>query len=195
MAQDSGNTLAVDREADADLGRNSGPEWPAVTMLEARNASDGMTVDRPWGVEDSTPTWSGAHCSHVRPTTAALLAEAVAAAVQSLRVLDKQAHDAALDFAAGRSGPALASLGHLVQSLRAVLKLVAMAAHVAGTDIHTLCCAIGSEADSETERALDHLTVALVARDLDALARVLDTGFVIALSEWRGVFEALGRCE
>jgi hypothetical protein len=121
-----------------------------------------------------------------------LIAGAVATALQSLEALDRQAREAAADFRLTQVDSAKRSLKNLVQSTRTLIRLAAMAAHITGTDIRTLCRTTGFPADEQTQNALDLLTARLLAKDWLALADLLDEEFAGALAEWRSIFEALG---
>jgi len=156
----------------------------------ARRAANPLTASRIRGVGPST-AWLPRPLPAKVPLTA-LIAGAIGTALQSLDALERQSREAAGDFRGTNIDQAKRSLKNLVQSTRTLIRLAAMTAHVAGTDVRTFCRISGFPADHGTQNALDLLTARLLAKDWPALADLLDQEFAGALSEWRSIFEALG---
>ncbi len=154
------------------------------------NARPIMTDSRPESVGE--PTRDDLSSRTFSPAVPTLIAEAVATALQSLDVLEGHAIEVASDFRIADIAQAQRGLRNLVQSTRTLLRLAAMAAHATGTDVRALCRATESEADTQTQNALDLLTAMIVAKDWPALAGLLEMEFASALGEWRAIFEALG---
>lgn len=122
----------------------------------------------------------------------ALLREAVDTALDSLDLLEHQARDIARRFRRQALDEAHLGLSQLVHSTQTLLRLAAMTAGAAGTDIETLCASHGITAEAQTQTTLSSLIGRQLEHDWHGLAGVIDHSFVAALASWRAVFEVLG---
>ncbi len=166
------------------------PIFPAIKETDRVHQIAAMTDRRPGAV---APTrWPHERPALQGPTAASgLVVEATAIAFQTLELLEEHAREVAADFRASDVVAAQRGLRNLVHSTRTLLRLAAMSAHAAGTNVRALCHAVGSTADRQAQNALDHLTALLIARDWSGMAALLELEFSSTLAEWRTIFEVL----
>jgi hypothetical protein len=162
-----------------------GPISAKTRTPGASRAPSGVTVDRRSGVVQPTARAGQA-------ALPAVVAEATAIALQDLELLEARVREVARDFRSSDVGAAQRGLSQLVQGTRTIVRLAALSAHAAGTNVREFCRATGSTADRQLQRVLDQLTAVLIAKDRNAIANLLDGEFVTSLSAWRSIVESLG---
>jgi len=126
------------------------------------------------------------------PSSEALVKEAADTALESIDTLEHQVRDVARRFRRGAWVEAQSGLTHLMQSTQTLLKLAALTAGAAGTNLEAICDRHDVRAEAQTNLAVSELIRQQMTGDRSAIAAVLDHAFMAALGAWRRVFVALG---
>jgi len=125
------------------------------------------------------------------PDVDPLVAEAAAAGLETIGLLEQRALEAALDFRWRRVTNGRRALMDLVNGIQSIVQLAVSAAETTGIDLDFLCETDGRGASEATRLAVNALIADQRSEDWPVLANTLEGRFIPALDCWRAVFDAL----